>query len=500
MEKQAQFIKEFSKEESPEKRQQVAQTIKAKRAEHFAEKLSTEQATPVLQEAKKMLGNFYKEQKEKWTKSEYTKEDITKYFSEENLASLTLGDYILLLRRFPGEMVTHVTRQGIRDHVGMIYHRAGEGAYAEGFTKIVEDGRLRSPLGVYLAETEKKQAVARFLHLDDFKGKKEATEYIFGTIIDGRQGEPGSYADRMALHFAAEEVADYFYGSEQGNEIFIVYPAAYIASQYYFNGQLNKSRGDEWNDQWVWANEERGMDLNAGIVFIPEEAKVDKKTGSRYELDDNRNPIKNSEYHNAFRKVFDSVHFVVFAQQVIEIRKEISQSQTNPYLASNYQERLNKLEPFRQRLEQEFRITDLRLQSAILNYDNLHSLITYKKMDPDEEKRFHMIDGRIEGALKEEGIYYLEANDAISSKEFWEAYFAKNPSKRPTKIVYYKGADTTGAFRQWRMEQGIDKKVDNGDMGFSERHIERSAPRATVGLDRFRILAEQVIEDHFLKA
>ena len=38
MEKQPRFIKEFSKEESPEERQQAAQAIKTKRAEHFAEK------------------------------------------------------------------------------------------------------------------------------------------------------------------------------------------------------------------------------------------------------------------------------------------------------------------------------------------------------------------------------------------------------------------------------------------------------------------------------
>ncbi|MDI6734505.1 MAG: hypothetical protein QMD50_03410 [Patescibacteria group bacterium] len=404
MEKPPQFIKEFSKEESPEERQQAAQAIRAKRAEHFtekraqterqtelqqatserervlaekleavrgleneitefstsrlgkilnyfqlqklradvavgqrtyeelkqqqdteiaeqqavSEKLGSEETPPALQETKAMLANFYNEQKEKWARSEYIKEDIIKNFSEEHLASLSLEDYALLLKRFPEEMVAHVTRQGIRDHIGHVYHIAGEGAYADGFMKMVEDGRLRSPLGVYLVEGEKEQAIARFLHLDNFKTREEALSYL-ATFTSDRQGDAGSYVDRMAVHFATEEVADCYYGSEKGNEIFVVYPSAYIASQYYFSGQLNESGGGYWNDQWVWANEERGMDLNAGLVFIPEEARVDRKHGSRYELDENRNPIKNSEYQDAFRKVVDSPNFHDFANQAMEI-------------------------------------------------------------------------------------------------------------------------------------------------------------------------------------
>ena len=31
----------------------------------------------------------------------------------------------------------------------------------------------------------------------------------------------GGYTDRMAIHFAVEEVADDYYGSEKGNEIFV---------------------------------------------------------------------------------------------------------------------------------------------------------------------------------------------------------------------------------------------------------------------------------------
>ena len=585
MEKPPQFIKEFSKEESPEERRKTAEEIRAKRAEHFkekrvqterqaeleqttsereqalaekleaignlenditelttsrlgkilnyfqlrklradvvvgqrtyeelkqqqnseieekqtiSEKLETEKNSPALQEAEALLDNFYKEQKEKWADSEYTKEDITKYFSEENLASLSLEDYALLLKRFPREMVAHVTRQGIRDHVGHFYHTAGSDIYSNSFMKMVEDGRLRSPLSVYLVESEKGKAIAKFLRLDGFKNKEEALKHL-DTLTDAKEIS-GGYADRMAIHFATEEVADSYYGSEKGNEIFVAFPSAHIASQYYFSGQLNESGGGYWNDQWVWANEERGMDLNAGLVFIPEEAKVDRKTGSRYELDQDRNPVKNLEYQAALRRVVDSPDFHNFAKQVMEIIYKHSHQggywdALGPSLRNR--ELAGLLESFRLRLEQEFGITDERLQRTILDYRNLSEFDRLKEYQEKGEKdSFHSIDSTIEGALRDEGILFSEAKDTITSKEFWEAHFAKNPTKRPSKIVYYKGSDPTSALSEWRMEQGISKRSKGGDVGFSKRRIGRDMPQAMAGLDRFRSLAEKTIEDYF---
>ena len=586
MEKEPQFIRRFSKEQSAEERRRVAQEIKARRAEHFAQKranlqrqnvlqetiserersmaeklneiraleneiekisrstlskllryfelrkkqadlivgrrtyeelkrqqekaiselqtisgqLSSREIPPVLQEAGEILRNFYKRQKERWANSEYTKEDITKYFTEERLASLSIDDYALLLRRFPSEMVAHVTRQGIRDHFGHIFHSVGVGRYADGFMKMVEDGRLRSPLGVYLVESAKEEAIAKFLSLDRFETKEEAVAYLDRMTNPQFQGEPGSYVDRTAIHFATEEVADTYYGSEKGNEIFIVYPSAFIASQYYFHGQLTEGGGGYWNDQWIWANEERGMDLNAGIVFIPEEARVDRNTGSRYKLDENKNPIINTEYKLALRRVIDSPDFYDFADRVMGITghfkanwdlDELNQTQYDRQL-------LQQLEPFRQRLEQEFKITDPRLQFAIFDYQTLLSLKLKKKSEErGKEDPFRGVDSVIEGILSNMGILYEEAEDTISSKEFWENYFNTHPDKRPAHIVYYKGKDPTGALYEWRKKHGIIKKAGSKELGFKERMVQRNSPEATVGLERFKTIALRVIEDYF---
>jgi hypothetical protein len=597
MEKEPQFIKEFSKEESSDDRQQTAKAIKSKRAEHFAEKsaktereielqkttsereqalaerlqsmnnlenkidelstsglrkilnyfqlrkleadvvvgqktyeelekeqesetaehqeisekLESKEPSLELQEAKNMLGDFYKEQKGKWAKSEYTKEDIVKYFSEEHLASLSLEDYALLLKRFPKEMVAHVTRQGIRDHVGHMYHTAGEGAYSDNFMKMVKDGRLRSPLGVYLVEKEKEKAIAKFLNLGELKNKKEATEYLKNICgVKGADPESqtahGDYSDSMAIHFATEGVADSYYGSEKGNEIFIAYPSAFIASQYYFTGQLNEADTGNHNDQWVWANEEKGMDLNAGLVFIPGEVRVDRKNGSRYELDENGSPIKNKEYQNTFKKFVDSPDFSDFAKRFMELTEKSygKLDRTDP--SPKVRELLERIEPFRKKLEKDFGITDERFQSVILNRSNLES-IKYKvenrkKADGDERVLNNAnleIDDYIEDDLRREGILYLEAKNTVSSKEFWEDYFIKNPGKKPSKTIYYKESDPTAALLQWRQVQGIDKGAGAKDMGFPERHVNSWAPQAESGLDRFRTLAEKVIEDNFPK-
>jgi hypothetical protein len=480
-------------EELKQQQEQALGELKA-----LSEQLSSEETPPALQEAREMLRKFYRRQKEKWANSEYTKEDITRYFSEEHLASLSLEDYVLLLKRFPSEMVTHVTRQGIRDHIGMIYHTVDAGAYADGFMKMVEDGRLRSPLGVYLVESAKEEAIAKFLKLDRFKTREEAMAYLEKITNPQRQGEPGSYADKMAVHFATEEVADAYYGSERGNEIFIAYPSAYIASQYYFNGQLTEGGGGYWNDQWVWANEERGMDLNAGIIFIPEEARVDRNTGSRYELDENKNPMINVDYKAALQRVVDSPDFYDFADRVMEITGKLTQRWDEFNLTEQNRELLKQLEPFRQRLEQKFGITDPRLQFTILDYQTLFGLEVHKKLkEKGQEDPFNSIDSIIEGALEREGILYREAKDTISSKEFWENYFNQRPNKRPAHIVYYKGKDPTRALYEWREKHGIRKKAKSKELGFEERMIPRTAPEATAGLERFRSIAIKVIEDYF---
>ena len=581
METTPKFIKDFSKEESPEERQKVAQSVRGVRQEYFTEtkrneekRLETEklakekesalteklesinklkseisrlsklglikilnyfelkklqadlvvsrkkyeelkqqkesgsidgnndleqsnnEETPShFQEAKTMVDEFYSDQEKKWGDSEYKKEDIEKYFSEDNLASLSTEEYILLLKRFPSEMVTHVTRQGIRDHIGLMYHTAGDGEYANGFKSIIDDGRLRSPLGVYLVEEEKDKAVAKFLGLESAKTKDDALKNL-NTMTDPVQGESGSFVDRMAIHFATEEVADAYYGSEKGNEIFITYPSAHIASQYYFQGQLNQAAGGYWNDQWVWANEEKGISLNAGIVFIPEEASVDKITGSRYELDGENNPIKNQNYLAVVRKFVDSYNFDDFAQSALGVIDKLSDVNSIEQMKSS-----EPLKPLILGLEKDFDIVDPKLQYALLDYQNLLTIVNERNNEKSatEVDLNHDMDSVIEASLKNKGILFKETENKINSKEYWKLYFEKNAKSKPKHIVYYRGENPTAALNVWKEENGLNKKASDKSIGFEKNNISGGSPQAMAGLDRFKSLAEKVIENYYFK-
>jgi hypothetical protein len=315
LDKQPQFIREFSKENTSLERLALAAQIKEKRREHFTEKASraeretrleaglreladietafqqipdnwfgrvinyrrlrdlrirymdqeainlqiqaelssiaftdrrlTAEGMPVskLDQAKEMVNKFYEREKDKWADTEYTKEDVEQLFSDEHLSTLSTEDYITLLRRFPSDMVTHVTRQGIRDHFGIEEHSAGVGQFRDGFKKILADGRIRSILGAYTKDGVSQEAILKLLEdLTASSGNPGQPRTIIQDIIDGPSMiDPAPYSNRSAVHVAAGIVADATYGAESGNEIFFAFPTAFIAAHSFYGGRSRLS-------------------------------------------------------------------------------------------------------------------------------------------------------------------------------------------------------------------------------------------------------------------
>jgi hypothetical protein len=459
--------------------------------------LSEENISDGDQEAQKILNNFYREQENQWANSEYNKEDINKHFSEENLASLSIEDYILLLKRFPGNMVTHVTRQGIRDHTGHMYHTAGKGEYSDGFKQILESGKLFSILNDNLTEKEKRNLISEFLLLEECENREEALENLEATL--GRVG--GHYSDRTSVHFATEEVADKFYGGEKGNEIFFTYPSLYISSQYSFQGNLVEGQGHEHNDQWVWMKEEeKGMNINAGIVFIPKESQVDKRTGSVYELDEDSDPIINQEYKDLVKNFIDSEDFSKLSDEIMEItnNSEIDYliRLDEATLSEEDREKLNVLNPFRKEIENTFNIKDRKLQNVLFGYQNLDSFQEFRKENID---KLDSPDEKIEKALNKNGVLYKRAEDVVDSEKYWEDYFKKYPGKKPSKIVYYKAKTPTIALEKWREDNSIKSEQNNIYLESSENRTDSTFPEVNEGRDELYNLAIEVINDHFDK-
>lgn len=475
----------------------------------FQQKLAQESAALIIndeanleqssffEETEKMLNDFYRQEEKNWANSDYNKEDIIKYFAPEYLSALSLEEYTLLLKRFPSEMVTHVTRQGIRDHVGHMYHTAGQGEYASGFMGMLQDGRLRSALSVRFLEKQKDKAAADMLGLSVFESKEEALKQLDLITGPGRD-DSGGYSDRNAIHFATEEVADSYYGSEKGNEIFVAYPSALIASQYYFSGQLKDSGGGYWNDQWVWSKEQEGVDLNAGLVFIPADAKVDRVTGSRYKLDENNQPLKNEVFHATFNKMVDSKDFLDFASKAIATVGRLHYSYDNFIKGRLKEKEASQLAPLCQELEDKFGLSDKRLQFAALDYQALYDLtVRLDNRSSGVEETFFSIEDDIGSALKRAGVFFQEADDPISSQEFWENYFRNNLKARPNKVIYYENSDPTAALVNWRKQVGINKKAPDGSLGFSENLISNDSDLANSGIERFKNIAKKVIDNYY---
>lgn len=189
-----------------------------------------------------------------------SQEEKKKFLQPEILSKLTTEEYISLWRRLNPYFLSHVTRQGFRDHNAMIYHSAGLQEFHQGFTSILDDQKIiRPPI-----------ALGDGLIMRDDASIKKYIERVFKADTEGEAKEllqqmlhftwasAPQYPDITAVHFAAQMVLDDYYGGEKGNEIFFIYPSDVVASQnnYAFNGwekdfTIPQSE-KKWNDIFVW--------------------------------------------------------------------------------------------------------------------------------------------------------------------------------------------------------------------------------------------------------
>lgn len=394
------------------------------------------------------------------------KEEIRQLFSEEHLASLSLEEYIDLLRQYPSEFVTSALRQGVRDH-GWYEHNRGMGEFHNSVVHIFRSKRLRSAIGVCNHKEDQGEAISYILDLGSCASKDDAIRRLESMCNPKMQGDAGTFSDRNSIHVSAEEVSDAFYGAETGNEFFIIHPSLHVASQYKFSGALNMSGGDAHNNSWIWTGEKDGMNVDAGIVFLPRDVLVDRNTGSRYFLDEERKPKLNKEGKDVLTRFINDDNFNDFVERALPV---LGSLKTN-------REGLEKLDT---ELTENFGISNNRLRTAILNYFNLESLQT----------------GDINSVLESAGLMFVESQDTIPAQQFWEEYFVSNPESRPSKVIYYNG-DSTQAFQNWKKENGLDKKSGSSDMGFPENRVDALDDEAALGIEEFKARAMEFINQRY---
>ncbi len=449
-----------------------------------------------------LLQRFYEETAEAYEQLPLSKEEIEEQFSAENLSRLTLQEYVDLLRRVPPRFVTHTTRQGIRDHIS--HHSGDQEKFNRGFEGMVEKGKIQSVLERFLEGIISKETVHSVLeqHLqipEDFPTIDEARARIdeFLNRSSATNLAASEISDQRALHVAMDFVGDAFYGGESGNEIFFVYPTAYIASQHHVAPQympfperlkLDEVGGtSQFNDFWIKSkNEGKGeLPIDAAIVFLPESTPVDRNTGSRYMTTPEGKPVHNTEQIGNLKKFIESDElrelWPKIYRQVNEYRDQLGYlQQAEEKLAElrgnqkddrGYDELVTKVDRLKDELDRQkealrplidlarkYNISDQRFYIIFEKGDHtawqsLRSLLNRSVNDiPFKNDNDDQI--RVEGDIRELGLQYRLAVDTAPAQEYWEAYFTRTGHK-PSKVIYYEQATPNNALRVFREKAGL---------------------------------------------
>lgn len=401
----------------------------------------------------------------------------------EVLACLDEQEYIRLWRRLNPYFLAHVTRQGFRDHNAMVFHSAGLEEFHEGFVNTLKDGKLlRPPMALnglrHRDEKSVEEYMAPVLEAPDQKSANEQIEKFFNFSL----ASAPKYPDETAVHFAAQVVAADYYGGERKNEVFFLYPSDVLASQqtFAFNGwekdftQPQSER--KWNDVFVWPNEleNPGISLDIGFVFLPEHTPVDPETGSKYaseiKMVDGQEKRVVVEDKNLIDKFLgwvpnqDVKNFEGSDQNKIQfVKAELVKIGFNPDAAEVFAPEL--------------------LEAIIYSYGG-----------NSEE--------RIKDKFMKSTARLKRAENPILAKDYWESFFAKNPTLRPKHVHYYDGSPTVAVYdfqQKNNIGQADTSKTEGRLLGFDDHHVSNMSgdQRAWLGYYQLQDTANKIIAEHY---
>lgn len=461
-------------------------------------KVNLQEVDDEMKRSKWLIDDFYQEQGSKWRNLPFDKEDIKRYFDPAYLQNLSLEEYKLLLQRFGGGMVSHVTRQGIRDHadMGIMGHCRQEGEMHNGFKRIIADGKLRYNLALSISESEGDKQIADYFNLKNCSTKESALEKLYVFTDETWQSSAGSFVDFHGPHFAVERVSDDFYGAETGNEIFFAFPSYMMASNYYHrNNPHVPNSSTNYNDLWTYLRNDDEIDIDSGLVFIPEDTEVDPVTGSVYETDQNGKAIVDSAFFERLKSVLDTQEFREYANHASNLLGSIhtgyEEYGRNMFHRSDDSERVKAIyQHLKDGLQYIIPDVDEKEMAFILNFSFLRYGVGSVKIE--EAITMRMRDSR---------MLYVRAKNTINSKQYWEKYFIENKIRKPNKIVFYQGGNPNHALRAWKCLATPHENKDVVEM--NEHRIlknEHDLPEHILrDIRAFKIRAERVINEYFDK-
>lgn len=299
-------------------------------------------------------------------------------------------------------------------------------------------------------------------------------------------GEEGlSFSDKSALHFAAGEVLDAYYGGEYGNEIFIAYPTYLIANNYYADNF--REGGGVHNDVSVWQRENEGIPLDAGVIFIPKGTLVSSDSGSKYEFDSDGKPEVSQDNITAIERLIDDG----IVTEIISSNGD--NSDLRKKLISGYS------------LSEE--LADMLISDSNSSLVRALTRDSYLKSHGYSPEQYDLLSDEeyreeaskyIRTLLANHQLLFKKASSVVTSEAYWENYFTEHPDLKPAHVVYYDG-DPTTALREWQESGGITKRDGSDKIYLDDRLVKPGSPEALSGSDKFRSLALELIDERFPK-
>lgn len=456
---------------------------------------------------KRLLDAYY-EKMERVPLSNLEKRELLR---SEVLEELSMDEYVALWQRLNPYFLSHITRQGFRDHSGMIYHTAGSQEFHNGFVEMMEDGKqLRDPMAVRGGLRARDEvSVKQFLDSADIfdAEDEENAKKRFINRLNATWGAMPRYPDETAVHFAAQIVADDYYGGERDNEVFFIYPSDFVASQHHFNfnGGADFTRplsSTNWNDVFVWpSGEDSGISVDAGIVFLPEDTLVDSETGSQYASE-----VKTIEGDKQRVMIEDDTLVSAFVEWALKLNNEsLAVKAYKYYCAVSYPEDtegalrtcFDSIKKEMVQLGFDEKVA-ARLGRYLMRADHLGAYVDHGRLDSSNVT--HQDTAR--RWLISASANWKKAENAISSKEYWERYFAQHPEQKPQHIVFYSG-DPTTAIHEFQRKHGIGQSdTSDGEgrlLGFSDMRASfmDKESRAWAGYDELLELGHKIIAEHY---
>lgn len=470
-------------------------SVQSAQAAYELQPLQERQAN--IPDPKEMLKAYY----EKMEIQPLTNQEKRELLTPEVLESLTTEEYIVLWRRLNPHFLSHVTRQGFRDHNAMIYHSAGLAEFHNGFVEVLEDGKQnRPPLALDGLRTRDEESVRQFLSrwVLEAPNQEEALERFNARLHHTLASAP-SYPDKTAVHFAAQVVADDYYGGEDNNEVFFLYPTDTIVSQhnFAFNGWgkdfTTPQNERKWNDIFIWPNtvDNPGITVDTGFVFLPENIPVDPKTGSKYASEVKIVDGKKQRMMIEDTKLVDS-----FVSWVKGLGKDSPIIQAHNTYTHGYRDQ-DRRDYLTVVAEEVHKLGINPEDSATIAEDN--SLRTWLTMVSQDSE---VTDQAWASILRNSNANWKRPEQTILAKQYWENYFTQNPHLKPKHVVYYDGDPTTAVYK-FQQKNNIGK-ADTSDsegqlLGFDDHHVTdlQTDPRANKGLGELVEMGNKIIVERY---